>query len=282
VSGSYDMVVARAAAAFIQERTSHRVAPRIALILGSGLGAISDDVADAVRVAYRDIPGFPSIQVSGHSGEVVLGHLEGLPVIVFAGRVHCYEGHSAAAAAFPARVAYACGARTLFVSHAAGGINQSFDVGDMMVIDDHLNLSGLSALVGPVNDGEPRFPDMSAVYDVELRSALYDAAGALGLVLRRGVFASLLGPAYETPAEIRMLRTLGADTVCMSTVHEVTAARSLGMRIAGVSCVTNLASGVSAEPLDHADVLRATERMSETFRALVRRFVADTGRMSPG
>lgn len=270
---SYDSAAAKIAAAAIATRVVG-AAPKVAVILGSGLGGLVDDVERAVVIPYAEVLGFPGVSVHGHSGQLVAGDIAGVSVVVFAGRFHTYEGHPLQLTAFPVRVAHALGAETLFVSNAAGGVNKSFAAGDLMVIEDHINLMFASPLTGPSAPDETRFPDMSAAYDPSLRRALQQVAKGIGLNLREGVYAALQGPAYETPAEVRMLRTLGADAVGMSTVPEVVMARMLGMRVAGISCITNLAAGVQAAPLDHAEVLETTSRVGAQFQALVRGFLA--------
>jgi purine-nucleoside phosphorylase len=200
-----------------------------------------------------------------------------VPVLAFAGRFHMYEGHSADTAALPVRVAHALGARTLFVSNAAGGINAAYGPGDLMLIRDHINMMFRNPLIGAVRGGETRFPDMSDPYDPALLEHLRAAAAALGIGVREGVYVGLLGPSYETLAEVRMLRVFGADAVGMSTVPEVIAARALGMRVAGVSCITNAAAGLADAPLDHAEVLAVTARGAERFKSLVREFVRRAG-----
>jgi len=247
--------------------------PMLAIVLGSGLGGLAARIADARAVSFADVPGFPSATVAGHAGRIIVGQLAGRPVIALAGRFHMYEGHDAAHAGFPVRVLHALGARTLFVSNAAGGINPDFAPGDLMIVTDHLNLMFRNALVGTVVAGDERFPDMSEPYDSRLIELLRRQAASLGLAMREGVYCGLLGPTYETPAEVRMLRVLGADAVGMSTVPEVVVARAMGMRVAGVSCITNLASGVSPTPLSHAEVIETTARIATQFEALIERFV---------
>lgn len=270
----YDAAAARAAAAAIRAAAPDAAAPRVGIILGSGLGGLAAEVENSARIPYRDIPGFPAVAVHGHAGELLVGTLGGTPVATFSGRFHAYEGHPLQLTAFPIRVAHALGARTLVVSNAAGGINSGFLPGDLMVIEDHINLMFMSPLIGPAAADETRFPDMTGAYDVALRDRMHAVANALGIALRDGVYAALYGPAYETPAEVRMLRTLGADAVGMSTVPEVVMARALGMRVAGVSCITNLAAGVQETPLDHAEVLDTTARVARQFQALIRGLVA--------
>lgn len=269
----YDASAARRAADAIRS-AAPRVSPRVAIVLGSGLGGLAGDVDAPTRIAYRDIPGFPGVAVHGHAGELILGALGGTPVATFSGRFHAYEGHPLQLTAFPIRVAHALGATTLVVSNAAGGINEGFLPGDLMVIEDHLNLMFMSPLIGPAAENETRFPDMTNAYDVQLRDQLHLIGNSLGIALRDGVYAALYGPAYETPAEVRMLRTLGADAVGMSTVPEVVMARALGMRVAGVSCITNLAAGVQETPLDHAEVLDTTARVAKQFQSLIKGLVA--------
>lgn len=249
------------------------VAPDIGIVLGSGLGGLAGEIADAVRIAFSDIPSFPSATIPGHEGALVGGTLEGRNVLALAGRFHMYEGHSPQLAAFPVRVMHALGARIYLASNAAGGIRKDLSAGDLMIIDDHLNLSGVNPLTGHVEQDDERFPDMSAPYDAELRSLLMNAAGNTGVPLKVGVYACLPGPSFETRAEIRMLERLGADAVGMSTVPEVIVARALGMRVAGVSCIANTASGLTDAPVLHKDVLDVTARAARGFQSLVKEFV---------
>lgn len=260
------------AARAIRARIGDR-APEIALVLGSGLGDIVRRIEDRIDVPFAEIPGFPPPMVSGHAGRVVSGTLAGARVLAFAGRFHMYEGHGASTAALTARVSHALGVGTLFVSNAAGGIRRSFRAGDLMLIRDHINLMGRNPLLGPVRDGEVRFPDMSDPYDPSLLARLREAALAARVPVVEGVYAALLGPSYETPAEVRMLERLGADAVGMSTVPEVIAARALGMRVAGMSCITNPAAGISAAPLDHAEVLETAARVRGRFEEVLVNFL---------
>lgn len=262
------------AATEIRRLTGLRDAPALGIVLGSGLGGLARRIEEARDVAFADVPGFPAASVVGHAGRVVVGRLAGRNVVALAGRFHMYEGHSAALAGFPVRVFHALGARTLFVSNAAGGIRATFSPGDLMVITDHLNLMFRNPLVGAVEAGDTRFPDMSEPYDRDLASLLHREAASLGFDLREGVYGGLLGPTYETPAEVRMLRILGADAVGMSTVPEVIVARALGMRVAGVSCITNFAAGTTSRPLSHAEVLETTALVATRFETLVERFTA--------
>jgi len=247
--------------------------PALAIVLGSGLGGLATRIEEATAVAFGDVPGFPTATVAGHAGRIIVGRLAGRSVIALAGRFHMYEGHDAAHAGFPVRVLHALGARTLFVSNAAGGINPAFVPGDLMIVTDHLNLMFRNPLIGPLVSGDARFPDMSEPYDSALTVLLREQAASLGFAMREGVYCGLLGPTYETPAEVRMLRVLGVDAVGMSTVPEVVVARAIGMRVAGVSCITNLASGVSPTPLSHAEVIETTARVATRFETLIERFV---------
>jgi len=244
--------------------------PGIGLILGSGLGAFADTLTGATRIPYRDIPHWPHSTVEGHAGQLVVGDHEGATVAVMQGRVHLYEGYEPWEVIFPARVLSLLGCHSLIVSNAAGAINREFRPGDLMLIRDHLNLQGTNACIGAnVDELGPRFHDMTYAYDREYRSLARQAAGRLDIELREGVYAAMLGPSYETPAEISMLERAGADAVGMSTVPEVTAARHAGMRVAGISCLSNMAAGVLDEPLDHADVMRTAERVRGTFVGLI-------------
>jgi purine-nucleoside phosphorylase len=262
------------------ELIRHRVgdfSPVAAIVLGSGLGKLADGVENATAIDYRDVPGFPAATVTGHAGKLISGSLRGVPVVALAGRLHLYEGHDAALAGYPVRVVHALGARTLIVSNAAGGINRNFAPGDLMLIVDHINLMFRNPLVGPLERGDLRFPDMSSPYDWHLATIAREVARELGIVLREGVYAGLLGPQYETAAEVRMLGVLGADAVGMSTVPEVIVARALGMSVLGISCVTNLGTGLSSAPLAHEDVLETTARAADTFVGLVSRVVERLG-----
>lgn len=245
-----------------------------AIVLGSGLGALADEIERPVKIPYRDIPGFPVATVAGHAGALIAGRLEGRTVLALAGRFHMYEGHDARLAAFPARVAHALGISTLIVSNAAGGVNRLWQPGDLMLIRDHINLMFRNPLIGAVEQGDFRFPDMSAPYDAELSDIARAVAAEQGTPLREGVYAGMLGPAYETAAEVRMLGLLGADAVGMSTVPEVIVARAIGMRVLGVSCITNLACGLSNAPITHAEVLETTAHASDKFKKLVKGIVA--------
>lgn len=268
----YSSPEAEGAAAAIRKR-SGSTPLSLGLILGSGLGGLAKSIEEGVRIPFGEIPGFPDATVAGHDGAMIVGRLGGRQVAALSGRFHMYEGHPAALAAFPVRVFRALGAGELFVSNAAGGISPRLAVGDLMMISDHLNLMGANPLVGPSSADEVRFPDMTDAYDPGLRRSLRTTAEKLGIPLREGVYAGLLGPSYETPAEVKMLRTLGADAVGMSTVPEVIVARALGMRVAGVSCITNAAAGVTGAALTHEEVLQTTERVSAAFERLVVEFL---------
>ena len=280
MKNEYSAEAARKAAQAIGKRTKGRQ-PAVAVILGSGLGGLAAAIESAVRIPFGDIPGFPEATVVGHEGAAIVGSLGGREVVALSGRFHMYEGHSAALAAFPVRVFHAMGVRDLFVSNAAGGISSRLAVGDLMMISDHLNLMGANPLVGPAQDGETRFPDMTDAYDPGLRKILRTTAEALDILVREGVYAGLLGPSYETPAEVKMLKLLGADAVGMSTVPEVIMARALGIRVAGISCITNAAAGVTGSALSHAEVLETTRRVSSAFEALVTEYLARSGPRQP-
>jgi purine-nucleoside phosphorylase len=263
-----DASAARAAAEHVRARL--RTEPPVAaIILGSGLGGLANRLTDAVHVPFAEIPGFPTATVAGHAGVLLAGRLAGRPVLALAGRFHMYEGHAAALAAFPTRVLHALGARTLIVSNAAGGITRSLSPGDLMLIRDHLNFMFRNPLLGPNAADEPRFPDMSAPYDARLAELAREVARTNGISLAEGVYCGLLGPTYETPAEVRMLAFMGADAVGMSTVPEVIVARALGMRVLGVSCVTNMACGLTTQPITHAEVIETTAHVAAQFERLI-------------
>ncbi len=257
---AYSRDAARSSADSVRHRIGEG-APEIAIILGSGLGGLAGEIEDAVRVPFADIPGFPEATVVGHAGALVSGTLSGRRVLALAGRFHMYEGHPPALAAFPVRVLHALGARTL--------------PGDLMIIDDHLNLTFTNPLTGSLQEGDTRFPDMSDPYDRKLRALLHAIGDRLRIPLKEGVYACLPGPSFETRAEVRMLEILGADAVGMSTVPEVIVARAMGMRVAAMSCITNAAAGTSDAPVLHADVLEVTARAAESFQSVVRTFVAE-------
>ncbi len=244
---------------------------RVAIILGSGLGAFAEDLEQSVAIPYDDIPGFARSTVEGHQGRLVLGYIDQIPVVAMQGRFHYYEGYSLEEVTFPVRVFGAMGVKALVLTNAAGGINIAFDQGSLMLISDHLNLIGASPLRG-LNDERfgPRFPDMTEVYDKECQDIVLQEAQGIGLDLRRGVYAALSGPAYETPSEVRMLRTLGADAVGMSTVPEAIVARHMSLKVVGISCITNLAAGILDRPLNHEEVMQVGERVRDQFTRLLR------------
>jgi purine-nucleoside phosphorylase len=253
-------------------------APKVGLILGSGLGSFADKLGGATRVPFEQIPGFPPSTIVGHAGNLVYGlggdGKQTVPVLAMQGRVHYYEGHDIARVAFPARVLIACGCKTLIVTNAAGGVDTKLTPGEIVILSDHINLMPVSPLRG-LNDESlgARFPDMTAVYDASLR-ALAKAAGAeLKQTLREGVYAALPGPSYETPAEVRMLRILGADLVGMSTVPEAIVASHMGARVLGLSCVTNLAAGITQEKLSHSEVTETAARVRGQFEQLLARIL---------
>src|SRR5436190_23780084 len=248
--------------------------PTVAIVLGSGLGSVADAVQSAIRIPQSTIPGFPQPTAPGHKGELIAGTLEGVPVLVQSGRFHLYEGHAPQLAALPARVFARLGVRTLIVTNAAGGIRLTFRPPTLMLIADHINLMFRNPLEGALEEGEQRFPDMSDPYDRELRALAREVALQQQIGLEEGVYAALLGPSYETPAEIRMLARLGADAVGMSTVPEVIAARARGIRCLGFSSITNVAAGLSAAPLSHEGVLAAGARAARPRATLVRGVLA--------
>ena len=277
-------MVERMASTGIYERAEHAtriirarttVEPRIAIVLGSGLGGFADDFEDAVGIPYEDIPGFVSSTAQGHAGRLVIGKIDGIPVLAMQGRVHYYEGYSLEEVTFPIRTFGLLGIKTLALTNAAGGINVQLTQGALMVISDHVNLMGVNPLRGP-NDERfgPRFPDMSAVYAAELQELVIDEAKAIGVEVRRGIYGALTGPSYETPAEIHLLRNLGADAVGMSTVPEAIVARHMGLEVLGISCITNMAAGISDEPINHEEVMATGDRVREAFAQLLRGVVA--------
>ena len=246
--------------------------PRVGIVLGSGLGSIADAIQSAIRIPQSAIPGFPEPGAPGHKGELVGGTLEGVPVVVQSGRFHLYEGHAPAVAALPTRMFARLGVRTLIVTNAAGGIRHTFRPPTLMLIADHINLMFRNPLVGPVAEGEERFPDMSDPYDPELRAVARDVARSQRIALEEGVYAALLGPSFETPAEVRMLARLGADAVGMSTVPEVIAGRARGLSCLGFSSITNVAAGLSGSPqqLSHQEVLAAGQQLAGQLERLIR------------
>ena len=244
--------------------------PRIAIVLGSGLGDFANGLESAVSMPYDTLPHWPASRIVGHEGRLVVGRVRGTIVAALAGRCHLYEGHDAQTVTFAVRALGLLGIKTLILTNAAGGINTGFSQGALMVIDDHVNLTGANPLVGPNDDRfGPRFPDMTEVYSARLRAIADRAGRARGLSLPHGVYVALLGPSYETPAEIRYLRTIGGDAVGMSTVHEAIAARHMGVEVLGISCITNMAAGVLPQRLDHEEVMATARRVRTQFIALL-------------
>ena len=248
--------------------------PRVAVVLGSGLGALTQSVTDAVSVPYAELPHWPRSTVAGHEGRLVCGRFGSGSVMLLAGRCHAYEGHELKRVAFGVRVLGVLGVNVLVLTNAAGAVNTRFTAGDLMIIDDHVNLLGSSPLVGPGDERfGPRFTDMTEVYSARLRRIAEASASETGIPIVRGVYAAVLGPQYETPAEIRYLRTIGVDAVGMSTVSEAMAARQMGIEVLGISCLTNAAAGILPEPLDHGAVLETAECASRRLTALLRGIV---------
>jgi purine-nucleoside phosphorylase len=277
-------MVERMASTSLYERAEHAtrvirsrisVEPRIALVLGSGLGGFADDFEEPVGIPYEDIPGFVRSTAQGHAGRLVIGKIDSVPVLAMQGRVHYYEGYSLEEVTFAVRTFGLLGVKTIVLTNAAGGINVQLTQGALMVISDHLNLMGVNPLRGP-NDERfgPRFPDMSTVYSAELQQLVIDEANAIGVEVRRGIYGALSGPSYETPAEIHLLRNLGADAVGMSTVPEAIVARHMGLEVLGISCITNMAAGISDDPINHEEVMATGDRVRETFSDLLRRVIA--------
>ena len=260
---------AERAAKFILSKTKLR--PKIALVLGSGLGAFADELASAAKIPYQKIPGFPRSTAVGHAGQLVIGKVGSVEAAVMQGRVHFYEGYTAKEVVFPMRVLGRLGIRTAILTNAAGGIDLGYKQGALVVIRDHINLQGANPLIGP-NDERfgPRFPDMTQAYWKQYRAIALAESKRLGIEVHEGVYAALSGPSYETPAEIRYLRTIGADLVGMSTVPETIVARHMGIRVLGISCVTNMAAGILDQPINHAEVIETGERVKTQFIALLR------------
>jgi purine-nucleoside phosphorylase len=268
-SGGEEFARASRAAKFIQSKTKLR--PRVALVLGSGLGAFADELSAAKRIPFDTIPGFPRSTVQGHSGQLVIGTAAGVPMAVMQGRVHLYEGYSPKQVVFPMRVLGRLGIRAVILTNAAGAINLDYSQGALVVLRDHINLQGTNPLIGP-NDERlgPRFPDMSQAYGRAYREIALGEAKQIGLQVHEGVYAALCGPSFETPAEIRYLKTIGADLVGMSTAFEVIVARHMGIRVLGISCVTNMAAGILDQPLTHAEVMETGNRVKGQFISLLR------------
>ena len=264
---------AEKAARVIRARTDADVP--VAIVLGSGLGAFADELTDSTSIRYDEIPSFARATLEGHAGRLVIGKTNNVTVAAMQGRFHFYEGYSLEEVTFPIRVLKLLGVRTLILTNAAGSLNTEFTPGSLMVITDHINLIGVNPLIGPNDDRfGPRFPDLTSVYARRLQDIVINEANAIGLDMRRGIYAALSGPSYETPAEIHMVRTLGADAVGMSTVPEAIVARHMNMEVIGISCITNLAAGVSNRPVDHSQVIATGERVRAEFTELLRRVVA--------
>jgi purine-nucleoside phosphorylase len=262
----YDKVKAAADAV----RAKVAAAPQIGIVLGSGLGDFANALTESVSMRYADLPHWPASNVVGHDGRLVVGTAKGKTVAALAGRSHAYEGHDLQTTTFAIRVLGLLGVKTLILTNAAGGVNTGFSQGALMIIDDHINLIGDNPLVGPNDDRfGPRFPDMTEVYSARLRKIADEAGRAVKLLLPHGAYVALLGPSYETPAEIRYLRAIGADAVGMSTVPEAIVARHMGLEVLGISCITNMAAGVLPQPLDHAEVMETTRRVRGEFIALL-------------
>ncbi|WP_026694756.1 purine-nucleoside phosphorylase [Peribacillus kribbensis] len=264
----------RAAADYLKGKLTET--PELGLILGSGLGVLADEIENAVTIPYSEIPNFPVSTVEGHKGQLVAGDLSGKKVIAMQGRFHFYEGYSMDEVTFPVRVMKLLGAEKIIVTNAAGGVNESFEPGDLMLISDHINFIGTNPLIGPNNsDFGVRFPDLSEAYSKEYRNIARKAADSLGISLKEGVYMGLSGPTYETPAEIRMLRVLGGDAVGMSTVPEVIVARHSGLSVLGISCITNMAAGILDQPLSHDEVIETTEKVKTNFLNLIKKIVSE-------
>lgn len=258
---------------YIEPKLSEK--PTIGLVLGSGLGVLADEIENPVIIPYHEIPGFTVSTVVGHKGQLVIGKLQGKQVVAMQGRFHYYEGHGLDAVVFPIRVMKMLGVETIIVTNAAGGINENYQPGNLMLIADHINMTFRNPLIGP-NDEQlgARFPDMSEAYSKALRGLAKEVAAEQGIELKEGVYVGLLGPSYETPAEIRMLRILGGDAVGMSTVPEVIVAKHMKMNVLGISCISNMAAGILEQPLSHEEVMETTEKVKAQFLSLVNGIVA--------
>ncbi|WP_088809617.1 MULTISPECIES: purine-nucleoside phosphorylase [Listeria] len=257
-------------------RESYQERPTIGLILGSGLGVLADEIVNPVQLSYDQVPHFPVSTVEGHAGQFVFGELQNKRVVAMQGRFHFYEGYSMQDVTFPVRVMKELGVEILIVTNAAGGVNELYKAGDLMLISDHINFTGTNPLIGKNEDHfGPRFPDMSEAYQLSLRETARKLANKLEINIQEGVYAGFSGPTYETPAEIRMMRTLGADAVGMSTVSEVIVARHAGMRVLGISCITNMAAGILDQPLSHAEVIETTDKVRSTFLTYVKAIVGE-------
>ena len=266
------------ASQFILSKISKK--PKVGIVLGSGLGIYIDQIQNKMVIPYQDIPHFKRTSVEGHSGALIIGEVNGVTVAALQGRLHAYEGYAMEDIVLPVRTLAAIGIEYLFLTNASGGINADFHPGDLVAISDHINLSGRNPLVGPnIAELGPRFPDMGNAYDAEVRELLHSVAHRHHVDIKSGVYCSVLGPTYETPAEIRMLRTIGADLVGMSTVPEVIAANHLGLKVAGVACITNYAAGIKQEKLNHADVKKVAEKAMVGFATVLTETIGELNRM---
>jgi purine-nucleoside phosphorylase len=274
VKPTLEFLRAEVAARFILRKT--RLRPKVALVLGSGLGAFADEFSTAVKIPYAKIPHFPRSTAIGHAGQLILGNIDGIPVAGMQGRVHLYEGYSAKQVAFPMRVFARMGVKAVILTNAAGGINLNYSEGALVALRDHINLQGANPLIGPNDDRfGPRFPDLTRAYDPDFRRFVAEAGKKLQLHLHEGVYLALAGPNYETPAEIHAFRSLGADLVGMSTVPEVLAARHSGIRVLGISCVTNMAAGITGKTLSADEVFETGARVKTQFIALLRAVIPE-------
>ncbi|RFU65604.1 purine-nucleoside phosphorylase [Peribacillus glennii] len=262
------------AVSFIEGKLNGK--PEIGLILGSGLGVLADEIENPVKIPYHDIPDFPVSTVAGHAGQLVIGELSGKLVVAMQGRFHFYEGYSMDKVTFPVRVMKLLGVETLIVTNAAGGVNEGFKAGDLMLITDHINNTGTNPLIGPNDDRfGPRFPDMSEAYSRVLQAVAKKIAGKLNIDLKEGIYVGNSGPTYETPSEVKLARILGGDAVGMSTVPEVIVARHSGMKVLGISCITNMAAGILDQPLSHEEVIETTEKVKSSFLSFIKEIVRE-------
>lgn len=260
----------------LQEKVT--ITPDIGLILGSGLGVMAEQLDDAETIPYTELPHFPEPTVAGHAGQFVFGHLNGVPVVAMQGRYHYYEGYTLTQVTFPIRVLHELGINQLVITNAAGGVNTGFDPGDLMLMTDHINWMNDNPLIGP-NDEKlgARFPELAEAYDEDLQQLAKAASASAGIDLREGVYIAVTGPSYETPAEVKMIRKLGGDAVGMSTVPEVIVAKHAGMKVLGLSCISNMAAGILDQPLSHSEVIETTERVKADFQALIKAIVKRMG-----
>lgn len=262
--------------AYLNDYTQHR--PDVCIVLGSGLGSYAESFDDAKTFAYGDIPGFPVSTVPGHAGRLIFGRKHGVSIVCMQGRFHCYEGYTAAETVIPLRALIKLGVKKLLITNAAGGINTDYSAGDIMILKDHINFTFLNPLVGPnMDDFGPRFPDMSYAYDKELSGALLSAANDNGIAVHEGVYAMMKGPSFESPAEIRALRILGADAVGMSSVPEIVAAAHAGVKLCAMSCITNMAAGILDQPLTHEEVMETGRVAADAIKTIIDGWVKNLG-----